>query len=45
MRTLRIAIQGKFQPVPQPSTWLGTFVGLSFLAMGAAKRKMKRKIS
>ena len=36
---------GKVEPVPEPSTWLGTFVGLSFLGMGAAKRKMKRKIS
>ncbi|MEG4362462.1 PEP-CTERM sorting domain-containing protein, partial [Microcoleus sp. C2C6] len=31
--------------VPEPSTWVGTFVGLSFLGIGAAKRKMKRKIS
>jgi hypothetical protein len=42
---LTIALKGKFKPVPEPSTWLGTFVGLSFLGMGAAKRKMKRKIS
>jgi hypothetical protein len=48
-----IAIKGKFtplpagnpEPVPEPSTWVGTFVGLSFLGMGVAKRKMKRKIS
>ncbi|MEG3858314.1 XDD3 family exosortase-dependent surface protein [Microcoleus sp. herbarium12] len=43
-----IAIKASFQnaeAVPEPSTWFGTLVGLSFLGMGAAKRKMKRKIS
>ena len=40
-----IAIQGSFEAVPEPSTWFGTLVGLSFLGMGAAKRKIKRKIS
>jgi len=37
--------EGKAEPVPEPSTWVGTFVGLSFFGIGAAKRKMKRKIS
>ncbi|MBW3585768.1 MAG: PEP-CTERM sorting domain-containing protein [Cyanobacteria bacterium 0813] len=37
-----IAIQGSFEAVPEPSTWLGTLVGLSFLGIGAAKRKIKR---
>ncbi|MBD1827903.1 PEP-CTERM sorting domain-containing protein [Microcoleus vaginatus GB1-A2] len=36
-----IAIQGSFEAVPEPSTWLGTLVGLSFLGIGAAKRKIK----
>jgi hypothetical protein len=36
---------GKVEPVPEPSTLVGTFVGLSFLGSRAAKRKMKRKIS
>jgi hypothetical protein len=40
-----IAIQGSFEAVPEPSTWFGTLVGLSFLGIGAAKRKIKRKIS
>ena len=43
-----IAIKASFQnaeAVPEPSTWFGTVVGLSFLGMGAAKRKMKRKIA
>ena len=40
-----IAIKGSFEAVPEPSTWLGTLVGLSFLGIGAAKRKIKRKIS
>jgi len=40
-----IAIQGSFEAVPEPSTWLGTLVGLSFLGIGAAKRKIKRKIA
>ena len=40
-----IAIQGSFEAVPEPSTWLGTLAGLSFLGMGAAKRKIKRKIA
>jgi len=35
-----IAIQGSFEAVPEPSTWLGTLVGLSFLGIGAAKRKI-----
>ena len=40
-----IVIQGSFEAVPEPSTWFGTLVGLSFLGIGAAKRKIKRKIS
>lgn len=40
-----IAIQGSFEAVPEPSTWFGTLVGVSFLGLGAAKRKIKRKIS
>ncbi len=40
-----IAIKGSFEAVPEPSTWLGTLVGLSFLGMGAAKGKMKSKIA
>ncbi|MEG4285464.1 PEP-CTERM sorting domain-containing protein [Microcoleus sp. A006_D1] len=43
-----IAIKASFQnaeAVPEPSTWFGTLVGLSFLGMGAAKRKMKSKIA
>ena len=40
-----IAIKGSFEAVPEPSTWFGTLVGLSFLGMGAAKRKIKRKIA
>ncbi|MEG4118213.1 PEP-CTERM sorting domain-containing protein [Microcoleus sp. N9_B4] len=40
-----IAIQGSFEAVPEPSTWFGTLVGLSFLGIGAAKLKIKRKIS
>ena len=36
-----IAIKGEFEAVPEPSTWFGTLVGLSFLGMGAAKRKIK----
>ena len=40
-----IAIQGSFEAVPEPSTWFGTLVGLSFLGIGAAKRKITRKIS
>ncbi|MEG4109260.1 PEP-CTERM sorting domain-containing protein [Microcoleus sp. S13_C5] len=40
-----IAIQGSFEAVPEPSTWFGTLLGLSFLGIGAAKRKIKRKIS
>ncbi|UNU24001.1 PEP-CTERM sorting domain-containing protein [Microcoleus vaginatus] len=40
-----IAIQGSLEAVPEPSTWFGTLVGLSFLGIGAAKRKIKRKTS
>jgi PEP-CTERM motif len=45
-----IAIKSSFQTgsaeaVPEPSTWFGTLIGLSFLGMGAAKRKIKRKIA
>jgi len=40
-----IAIKGSFEAVPEPSTWFGTLVGLSFLGIGAAKRKIKRKIA
>jgi hypothetical protein len=40
-----IAIKGSFEAVPEPSSWLGTLVGLSFLGIGAAKRKIKRKTS
>ncbi|MCC3531137.1 MAG: PEP-CTERM sorting domain-containing protein [Microcoleus sp. PH2017_22_RUC_O_B] len=40
-----IAIKGEFEAVPEPSTWFGTLAGLSFLGMGAAKGKMKRKIA
>jgi len=47
-----LAIKGKFspvpekpEPVPEPSTLVGTFLGLSFLGNRAAKRKMKGKIS
>jgi hypothetical protein len=40
-----IAIQGSLEAVPEPSTWFGTLVGLSFLGIGAGKRKIKRKIS
>ena len=40
-----IAIKGSFEAVPEPSTWFGTLVGLSFLGLGAAKRKIKRKIA
>jgi hypothetical protein len=40
-----IAIKGSLEAVPEPSTWFGTLVGLSFLGIGAAKRKIKRKIS
>ncbi|MCW6048892.1 PEP-CTERM sorting domain-containing protein [Lyngbya sp. CCAP 1446/10] len=40
-----IAIKGEFEPVPEPSTWFGTLVGLGFLGMGAAKRKIKPKIA
>ncbi|MEG4801083.1 PEP-CTERM sorting domain-containing protein [Microcoleus sp. ARI1-B5] len=40
-----IAIKGEFEAVPEPSTWLGTLAGVSFLGMGAAKRKIKRKIA
>jgi hypothetical protein len=40
-----IAIKGSFETVPEPSTWFGTLVGLSFLGIGAAKRKIKRKIA
>ena len=40
-----IAIQGSFETVPEPSTWFGTLVGLSFLGIGAGKRKIKRKIA
>ncbi|MCC3458061.1 PEP-CTERM sorting domain-containing protein [Microcoleus sp. PH2017_08_TRC_O_A] len=40
-----IAIKGEFEAVPEPSTWFGTLVGLSFLGMGAAKRKIKRKVA
>lgn len=35
-----IAIQGSFEAVPEPSTWFGTLVGLSFLGIRAAKRKI-----
>jgi len=43
-----IAIKGSFEnveAVPEPSTWFGTLVGLSFLGMGAAQRKIKGKIA
>ena len=45
-----IAIKGSFEkgsaePVPEPATIFGTLVGLSFLGMGAGKRKIKRQIS
>ncbi|MEG4233090.1 PEP-CTERM sorting domain-containing protein [Microcoleus sp. Pol11C3] len=45
-----IAIKGSFEKeaaeaVPEPSTWFGTLVGLSFLGIGAAKRKIKRKMA
>ena len=40
-----IAIKGEFEAVPEPSTWFGTLVGLGFLGMGAAKRKIKHKIA
>ncbi|WP_293337391.1 PEP-CTERM sorting domain-containing protein [Microcoleus sp. CAWBG58] len=40
-----IGIKGEFEAVPEPSTWFGTLAGLSFLAMGAAKRKIKRKVA
>jgi PEP-CTERM motif len=45
-----IAIKASFQTasaeaVPEPSTVLGTLAGFGILGMGAAKRKMKRKIS
>jgi hypothetical protein len=40
-----IAIKGSFEAVPEPSTWFGTLVGLSFLGIAAAKRKIKRKIA
>ncbi|MBE9093343.1 XDD3 family exosortase-dependent surface protein [Tychonema sp. LEGE 07203] len=45
-----IAIKSSFEAsspeaVPEPSTWFATLVGLSFLGMGAAKRKIKVKIS
>ncbi|MEG3841737.1 XDD3 family exosortase-dependent surface protein [Microcoleus sp. herbarium14] len=45
-----IAIKGSFQTasaeaVPEPSTVLGTLAGFAILGMGAAKRKIKSKIS
>ena len=44
-----IAIKGSFEnnaeAVPEPSTWFATLLGLGFLGMGAAKRKMKSKIA
>ncbi len=43
-----IAIKGSFEnveAVPEPSTWFATLVGLSFLGMGAAQRKIKGKIA
>jgi hypothetical protein len=40
-----IALQGSFEAVPEPSTWLGTLVGFGILGIGAAKRKIKSKIS
>jgi hypothetical protein len=40
-----VAIKGEFEAVPEPSTWLGTLVGLGFLGMGVAKRKIKAKIA
>ena len=45
-----IAIKGTFQTVsaeavPEPSTVLGTLAGFGILGMGAAKRKIKSKIS
>jgi PEP-CTERM motif len=45
-----IAIKSSFQTasaeaVPEPSTVLGTLAGFGILGMGAAKRKIKRKIS
>jgi len=40
-----IAITGEFEAVPEPSTIFGTLVGLSFLGIGAAKRKIKHKIA
>lgn len=45
-----IAIKSSFEKesseaVPEPSTWLGTLAGFSILGIGAAKRKMKSKIS
>ena len=45
-----IAIKGSFEKasaeaVPEPSTWFGTLVGLSFLGIGAAKRKIKHTIA
>ncbi|MEG4010653.1 MULTISPECIES: XDD3 family exosortase-dependent surface protein [unclassified Microcoleus] len=45
-----IAIKSSFEAssaeaVPEPATWLGTFAGFGILGMGAAKRKIKGKIS
>ena len=45
-----IALKGSFsqdsaEAVPEPSTMFGTLVGLSFLGIGAAKRKIKHKIA
>jgi len=44
-----IAIKSSFEnnaeAVPEPSTWFATLLGLSFLGMGAAKRKIKGKIA
>ena len=45
-----IAIKGSFEKasaeaVPEPSTIFGTLVGLSFLGIGAAKRKIKHTIA
>lgn len=38
-----IAIKGSFEPVPEPSTVLGTLVGFGILGIGHAKRKNQRK--
>jgi hypothetical protein len=40
-----IALKGSFEAVPEPSTLFGTFVGFSILGVGAAKRKIKSKMS